>query len=240
MPHVPFNIALILFLLGLLSTSASAQIGFNWGPEAAPAGSPVNLLIQNHTPQQLQWDPGGFEIFDAAGNQVSAAPTGGPVTLPPQTSFAMSWDQTDAQGAQVPPGRYFLGTPQPGARFVDVGGAAAAITPTSSRSFTLSAPQESGRIYLMMLSSSRASGIPTCAGTLPLDPGPLFDISLRTPALFQGFVGVLDSNGQANANIDLPVPYLAATQLSLAFVVLEPGAPCLIREISAPLDFLLF
>jgi len=227
---------LAAFLVVVLPSTAQ-QTAVTWGPELAPVGCPVYYSVVNAGPASIAFDPCGFAVYDAAGNLVFVPPCTGPVVLQAREFHAQQWNQVNSAGQPVPAGLYHLDNP--GGPTVVVGGANAAVAPIGSRNFELCAPRSGGFPYLMAASLSSTTGIPFCGGTIPLDPDALLRLSLRSPGVFQGFIGVLDPTGKAAAHIAMP-NNLGFFEFSLAFIVLDPAAPCGVREISAPTHTLVF
>jgi len=227
--------SLAAFLVVVLP-SAAQQTAITWGPEQAPVGCPVYYSVVNAGPASITFDPCGFAVYDAAGGLVFVPPCTGPVVLQDGEFHAQRWNQVDSAGQPVPAGLYHLDNP--GGPTVVVGGANAAVAPIGARDFELCAPGSPGRPYLMAASFSNTTGIPFCGGTIPLDPGPLLRLSLRSPAAFQGFLGVLDPTGKAAAHLALP-SNLRFYSVVFAFIVLDPAAPCGV-EVSAPTHTLVF
>jgi len=92
---------------------------------------------------------------------------------------------------------------------------------------------ESGRAYLAAASLGTLLGIPTPAGRIPLDPDPLFFLSLANPLVFQGFAGFLSRSGTARLTIHLPgVPALTGVRFYVAAITYDASG---IRRISEPL-----
>ena len=97
----------------------------------------------------------------------------------------------------------------------------------------LSLYSEAGRAYLAAASFGALSGIPTPAGRVPLDPDPLFFLSMSAPALFSGFTGWLSRSGTARLTVNLPnLPNLQGKRFFVAMVTYDGKG---IRKISEPL-----
>lgn len=225
-----FSRSLLFSFVSALSLAAQST-GETWGPEQAPIGCPIYYSFVNAGPATLLYDPCGFAVYDAAGALVFTPPCAGPVVLQAHEFHAQRWTQVDSAGQPVPPGTYHLNGP--GGPAVVVGGVEAAVAPIGSRKFELCSPLDAGFCYVMGAALSNTTGIRICAGTVPLDPDRLLRLSLTRPAIFPGFAGVLDANGMAAARVVYP-NNIGALQIHLAFVVLDPAAPCGVRRISAP------
>lgn len=67
---------------------------------------------------------------------------------------------------------------------------------------------------------------------VPLDPDPLFFLSLTTPSIFEGFAGQLDSAGRAVLKVHFPnIPELAGARIFLAAISHDTSG---IRMVSEP------
>jgi len=224
---------------------AHGQLGYVHGPELAPLGAPVHLTISNDRDRPVYYDPCAFAVFDVLGEPVYAPPCEPIVELRPGETYVHTWPQVDDAGHAVLPGIYALGDPHGPA--VIVGGSDAAIVPLgapklgTARPLALSSPLDPGFPYLLAASSSSAVGLPTCAGVVPLDPGPILALSLSRDTFLHDALGLLDATGRTTAPLLVlpPSPELAGARLVLAFVVLDPGAPCAVRRISTPLELTL-
>jgi len=92
---------------------------------------------------------------------------------------------------------------------------------------------EAGRAYLAAASLGTLLGIPSPAGRIPLDPDPLFFLSLTNPLVFQGFAGFLSRSGTARLTVHLPnAPGLRGVRFYVAAVTYDAGG---IRRVSEPL-----
>ena len=76
-------------------------------------------------------------------------------------------------------------------------------------------------------------GIPTSAGRIHVCPDALFNLSLRAPAMFMRFCGILDATG--NAQLGVYIPALPALSGLRFFVVAVSYGSRGIRRISQPL-----
>ena len=221
-----------------LAFPAAAQLGFTWGPEAAPMGCPVYYSLQNGTANPVNYDPCGFAVFDAAGNVIYSPPCAGSVVIQPGTAYSIIWLQSDLSGLQVPPGVYHLNDPAGPA--ITVGGAQAGVAPIGTRDFLLCSPQDAGKPYFMgaMLSSTNP-GFTLCGQAVPI-PFESFTLTWNDPAVFQGFVGFLDASGRASAHIAPPPGFTQTAQVDYAFVVFDFTQPCPVRRASARTRTLFF
>lgn len=225
---------------------ARAQLSVVHGPELAPLDAPVHLVVSNDRDGSVYYDPCAFAVYDVLGELVWAPPCEPVVELLPGDTYVHTWPQVDDAGRSVLPGLYALGDARGPA--VLVGGSDAAIAPLGApklgtvRPLALASPLDPGHPYLLAAASSSAVGIPTCAGVLPLDPGPVFELSLSPHTFLAHSLGLLDAAGRSTAPALVlpPIPELAGARLVLAFVVLDPSQPCAIRRISAPLELTLF
>jgi hypothetical protein len=105
-----------------------------------------------------------------------------------------------------------------------------------------------GRSLALNLRSSNDAGLPYQVGSslgngpiqidtrqIGLSPDGLLHVSVTGtwPGVFVGYQGVIDSQGQAQAAIQIPsIPALIGVRLHTAFVTLDPKAPSGIRSIS--------
>ena len=108
----------------------------------------------------------------------------------------------------------------------------------TTRNLALCAPSAANLKYLAAASAGTATGIPTCAGTFPLDPDGILAASLSpSNPFFLGFTGSLDWQGVSKAPaIAIPDdPGLTGIAFYAAFATLDPAAPCVVTAISAAL-----
>ena len=88
----------------------------------------------------------------------------------------------------------------------------------------------------MLVAAARATtGLPTCAGLLPLDPDALLTFSMnRANGVLVDSYGLLDSNGQTtDPELHLPVnPALVGLSVNLAFVVIDSAETCPVVAVS--------
>ena len=214
------------------SASTFAQIAQTFGPQEAPLGCNVYLSTQNAGSTPISHDPGGLTVYDSAGNLVFSQPSPGSITIEPSEAYNAVWEQVDSTGLAVAPGTYHLISPS-GPR-IEVGGAQAAVAPLGTRRFELCAPQDANRPFLMgaMIASSNPIGFNACGLSIPL-PLQAFSLTLNDGAVFQGFVGFLDANGRANAQLSPPPNFLQLAEVDYAFVVFDFTQTCPLRRASA-------
>jgi len=106
--------------------------------------------------------------------------------------------------------------------------------PRVGRSYRIQAgfPGEAGRFYLAAASTGALGGFRLPDGRrVPLDPDPLFFLSLVPNPIFVNFQGVLDSRGEAVMTVNIPNLPIAGLRLFLAAVTLDATG---IRTISLP------
>jgi hypothetical protein len=97
----------------------------------------------------------------------------------------------------------------------------------------LRVPDQPRKAYQAAAALGTRSGIPCHAGRIPLDPDPLFFLSLTNPFLFRGFAGVLDQSGSARLTVNLPLlPGLRGQRFFVAAITLGPAG---VSRISEPL-----
>ena len=153
------------------------------------------------------------------------------------------WDQRDNAGQPVPAGNYFVRVTYdvgpPTIHPLVLGGTDAGVVlegtaviqetlTGESRHFSLCAPLDAGFPYVLLASLTADVGIPTCAGTFPLDPDALFTLSLTAGAVFQSSTGMLGPTGTTTAPVfDLPPnPNLIGLSLELSLIhISEPTRP---------------
>jgi hypothetical protein len=225
----------------VLGAPVLAQTSLSFGPEVAPVGCPVVRTLSNDNTFDLMWDP-TLIVTDVNGAPVVTIP-GGPVVVGPGQSSTSTWMQQNSAGNQVAPGSYFVnGTP------VTVGGADTGIVRLggaktgTARPIMLCSPLDAGRPYRLLASTSSTTGIPTCAGVIPLDRSRLLALSRSARGIFQDFAGTFDAQGLSTGPVFAipPDAGLAGLNVTLAFLVLDPAGPCPVRRISAPLEFTIF
>ena len=242
-----------LLAAALLAGTAHAQIPANVtiGPAPAPVGSQISVTVSNDGPAFFSVTGCPIEVFDAAMEFVwepSCSPV--PLAVGPYGWVTSYWPQVDANGAPVPPGDYWIKvsydfqapTFHPitidasvEAGVVLEGTASIGDTLTfEDRHFYLTAPQDGGFTYWLMGSFTANVGIPTCAGTFPLDYDLLFTKSSVPNKIFKSSFGTL---GPAGATIapKFPIPNdtdLIGIPIVAAFVVVDFAAPCVFRRIS--------
>lgn len=203
----------------------------------------------------LNWAPnGGFGAdailgtrIDALGNQV----WGGPVdlatasnskstrlqfTIDADDQAAVFWTD-DRNGNSDLFGQNLLPDGTLGAHYLTVDVASVSLSAGGTATLALDAgASHAGASYWMLGSNTgTAPGQSGFGVTLPLNDGPYFQFTLTSPshALFSGFRGNLDANGQATAQVIFPAgfnPGLAGALLDHAFVVLGSGPVDLVSE----------
>jgi hypothetical protein len=173
-------------------------------------------------------DDGSGIAVDASGNAYVAGTTGSneqtfPVKTGPDLTYNGNyWDGFVAKVALLDD-LTASGTPRPGGTIT----------------LNLQAIEVRGLPY--QVGTSLGTGpIPIDQRRLDLSPDDLLVVSVSDlwPWIFQGYRGVIDSKGQAQASIHIPnVPALAGTWIHTAFVTLDPRAPSGIRSISKTESF---
>jgi len=163
------------------------------------------------------------------------------------SAFVVGWTlSTESTFPDVGgPDLTFNGTPQTGsdgfiakvtATYIQAGG-----TPRPGSTIALSVVStiDAGRAYQVGSSLGRGP-IRFGQRRIELSPDGLLAVSVsgQWPWVFSGYRGVLDSQGQAKAAINIPnVPALIGLRLHSAFVTLDPAAPSGIRSISNTFTF---
>jgi len=111
--------------------------------------------------------------------------------------------------------------------------------PGTPVALALTASMSAGLVY--QVGSSLGTGpIPIDARRIDLSPDALLAVSVGGlwPSVFQGYRGVIDSRGRAQAAIDLPdLPALIGVRLHSAFVTVSASAPSGIDAISNTFSF---
>ncbi len=236
--------------LPVLALSAGAQIiTVQVGPDPAPLGCPVYFSVTNNTDLIGGFAGCPWKVFDDSGGLVFDADCLiQEVLVGPLGTLNYKWDQVDQSGAQVPPGDYVVEIGTLGGLFqipFQVGGTEANLhlkgTPAigtdvigfGGRNFSLCAPGDPGGLYWLLAAYAQTTGIPTCAGTVPLDFDALLQIHLASP-IFTNTVGSLDAAGLSEDPL-FPIPdnsALIGLSLVTSFVVFDPSAPCPVTRIS--------
>jgi hypothetical protein len=235
----------------VVTAAAASQIGVTVGPSPAPVGSQIAISIANDTPSGIFLStPCPFQVRNSGGTVIYS-----PfciqiiVNVNPGAVFTTMWNQHDNSNLQVAPGTYLVDVFYQGGGMTTVSividaatqAAAAQLGPTrpgTNRNLILTAPSDGGFAYLMGASGIPTSpGIPTCAGTVPLELDAVLQLSLGPNPYFSGFSGILSNTGTSSAPaINVPnIPGASGILFMVAFVVLDPSAPCVVRRISAPL-----
>jgi hypothetical protein len=107
-------------------------------------------------------------------------------------------------------------------------------TPGAGMDLRFSDPSSPGGLYLAISSLGSSPGIPIDTRILPLNFDVLFQITLGgLPPILTGYTGVLNTDGVANARIDVTgFPQLVGLRFFTAFVVIDLTAPSGIKTIS--------
>ena len=245
-------LAPVVFATATLASSVAAQVSVSVGPDPAPLGSPVFASVTNDTGLIMGIGGCPWRVFDEGGGLVfDATCLVQEFLIGPLGTINYRWNQVDQEGNPVPPGLYTMEVLTPGGRFLvpfQVGGTDANLhlkgTPAigtnvigfGGRQVAVTSPLDPGRPYRVAASFASAPGIPTCGGIVPLADDALFRASLRGSVVANAS-GTLNGNGYSESAL-LPVPNepaLVGIDFVLAFVVLDPGAPCIVRRISEPL-----
>jgi hypothetical protein len=214
----------------LLASLLPAQIVLP-NPIAWPLGCPVPSTIANDGAVPLPFTPCTPMVTDSSGQIVTyGLCMQVELLLQPGETFTTWWSQQDQNGAPVPPGTYYVN-----GRPYAVGAVELALQPHgaphpgSSRHVELCATNGGNVPYALAAAFGGSVGIPLgCGVHLPLDFDWLLVESLTNPAVFADFVGVLDADGRTSAPAIVlpPLPILNGITFDLAFVTLDPGAPC--------------
>lgn len=242
-------VAFVLSSFAAAAGSAYPQAATMVGPQVAPIGCPVAVSVSNDGPTGAFTSGCFFNVFDMAGNLVYAPNcTGAVMELLPGATLYSFWLQDDINGGQVAPGSYKVNVSLPDgaggqSHLVTIGGADASVAPIgvpkigTARSWQVCSPQDGGQIYLMAASGSANVGIPTCGGTFPLDPDPIFEASLSDPTVFINTAGLLDPVGLTLAPVlAIPAnPAFIGLDVHFAAMVLDFTSPCPFRRFSAPM-----
>lgn len=209
-------------------------------PVPWPLGCPIPSTIENNTQTPFPYTLCTPFVTDANGQWVSIGIClFAELELAPGETVTTWWDQRDQNGAPVPPGLYFVN----GVGYV-VGAVELGLHPLGSphvgheRHIELCATSGANVPYAVGASFSSQFGIPLgCGVHLPLDYDLLLVDSLTNAAVFPDFVGVLDGDGRSSAPAIVlpPLPFLIGVSFDLAFVTLDPGAPCGFGRTSAPM-----
>lgn len=110
-----------------------------------------------------------------------------------------------------------------------------AITVGTSTRIRITAPIARLMPYVLAASFSNLFGIRLPDGRkIPLDVDPLMVMSLNVPGIFQGFQGILNASGVADATLNVPnILTLKGVKFRIAFVTLNSKFPLGIQVISA-------
>lgn len=240
---------IVLASLLLPCASGFGQVAVTMGPSPAPVGCAVAVSVANDTPSAIVLpNPCLFRVRNENGGVVFTSVCDQTAMVPvyPGTAFTVMWQQVDDSGNQVPAGTYlvdvfFAGGTSTSSIMIDAATHAGIgqLGPTrigTTRSLWLGAPGGTGLPYLMAASGPVTSGgIKTCGGVVPLEVDSLFEWSLEPSPFFSNFSGILqDKPTSTSPSITVPNdPALKGVKFVLAFVVLDPNAPCVVRTISA-------
>jgi len=230
--------------------AAGAQgVSFTVKPDPVVTGRTVLVVLDNpgpstiyipaHQPPWVVYNPKNEPVYSHPSHPVAT-----PVR--PGQKYQWPWDQRDRNGTQVPPGSYkfktlfVLGsyTYQLIASLVIVPASLEVTgTPALGRTVGLSLrePSAGGLFYQVGLSFNDAPGIPLPSSrVVPLQPDALFYLSIIPNfPLFGNFVGRLDGNGLAAAQLHIPNDrVLVGFQLYAASITFDRRAPDGIRTIS--------
>lgn len=221
-----------------LAAVAAAQTP---APTPWPLGALVPWTQANDGPGLVQYGLCSPTVTDATSAIVQQGICAAVIVfLPPGETFTSWWDQRDQNGQPVLPGVYFVGG-RPFAIGASTSGLSMLGAPHVgvARNVELTAPGQAGAPYVLAASFSATNGIPLgCALTFPLDADPLLGASISGSPFFPGFVGVLDNDGRTTAPaIVLPKqPWLIGIAFDLAFLTIDPTAPCSVGRVSAPVS----
>lgn len=100
---------------------------------------------------------------------------------------------------------------------------------------SLASPGDPGRGYILGISTGTSPGIVSGPHVVPLVLDPVLTSILNStmPSTFMNFIGTLDANGNAAANVAVPAsPSIVGLTVYTAFVVLDTSAPGGIASVS--------
>src|SRR5262245_37466477 len=231
-----------------VAASASAQLSSVVGPDVAPIGCPVSISISNDSAASTFTGPCPYQVRNAHGIPIFS-PICPLLALPldPGKTFSTTWDQIDDNFVQVPARTYTIDVFLVGAPIqhhtIMVGGAVSGVAPLgvpkigTTRHYALCSKSDPGGFYVMLASGSSLVGIPTCGGTIPLDPDAILTASLSDPTVFVSTAGNLDAAGMSSAPaLAIPsLPSLVGVNVNLAMLVLDLVGACPFKSISAPM-----
>jgi len=237
----------------VFTAAAASQIGVTVGPSPAPIGSQIAISVANDTNGAIFLsNPCPYQVRNSVG-QVIYSPFCIQIIVNVNAGavFTTYWPQIDNSNTQVAPGTYFVDVFYPGGtssnsividNVTQAGAAQLGPTrPGTNRHLYLTskpANADGGYAYLMAASGLPLSGgIPTCGGVVPLENDAILQLSLMPNPFLLGFSGSLSNTATSTApSINVPnAPGLTGVVFTVAFVVLDPSAPCIVRRISAPL-----
>ena len=97
--------------------------------------------------------------------------------------------------------------------------------PGQTLKMRVSSPNDAGQSYVAALSFGFRPGLVVNGRTIYLNPDALFYTSILAPGMFQNFVGMLDSRGEAIASVQIPaIPSLSGTRIYASVVTVVQGA----------------
>lgn len=246
----------ILHAVLLASPVAAQEVNTTVGPSPAPTGCPVSITKSFDYPGAGSSSFCPFQVFDLDMNPVYDPGVGSTcddiqALVGPWGWVTSLWDQRDQSGEFVEPGEYWIqvtydvGPPTFHKVMVGAGEAGLVLegTPSiyetlggESRRFRLCSPQDPGANYFLLAALTANTGFDYCGTTVPLDPDPLFLLSLAQGSVFVNGLGTLNASGSSTAPVfDAPEDTsLVGLSLVAAFVVLDFGLPCPVVRASNP------
>jgi hypothetical protein len=109
--------------------------------------------------------------------------------------------------------------------------------PGGDKRLEFNAPLDGGLNYYAAASLASAPGISIGCRTLPMALDNMLMLSLTTPAVFSGFRGTLDAQGNASGVINLPPGPLAGLTIWVGFLTTAPGWPSGVKSTSGAFSF---
>lgn len=241
----PFLAAAAALALGAAPGLAQFSVNGTVGPNPCPVGCDVQITISVDYQGLGSSIPCPFRVLDTGGAVVyTPGCTPSAVLIGPGGWLTATWDQTDDQGAQVPPGEYVVevsfdvGPPKEYPILIAGDGAALVQQGTprigTNRPFYLCSPQDAGQLYFLLGALSDSPGLPTCNGTLPLAVDTIFVIALTPNTLFQASLGFLGPDGTTTApSFAVPNdPSLIGLSLESAFFTFDLEQACPVLHVS--------
>lgn len=235
-------------LVSLFAAAAlQGQVSVTVAPSPAPVGCQIVITIANDTSAPvILSSPCPYQIRNQAGAVVfTPVCIQVPWTVSPAAVHTMTWNQVDNGASQVPPGTYLVDVSLPGGMStvsvqVDATvlagiGQRGAARIGATRTLQLCSPLDPSKTYIIGASTGLGF-IPTCNGAIPLQFDWLLSLSLGPNPYFGNFTGILFANGSTLVPaVTIPFdPTLVGASFVVAFVVIDPSAPCTIARISAP------